>query len=109
MATSTKHFVPDLRMRLKALRYMIAGENQTLFAAKIGIEVKRWNNFERGSPLSKEIAILLVQKIPGLTLDWLFLGKEDGLTGTRQTELTDALRAVAGPGKLTTSAAGARR
>lgn len=109
MATSTKHFVPDLPMRLKALRHMVSGENQTTFAAKIGIEVKRWNNFERGSPLSKEIAILLVQNIPGLTLDWLFLGKEDGLTRTRQAELADALKAIADAGKLTTSATGTRR
>ena len=65
MATAAKNLIPDLPLRLKALRFMIAGENQTSFAARIGIEVKRWNNFERGSPLSKEIAILLVQKIPG--------------------------------------------
>ncbi len=94
--------------RLKALRHMIAGENQTVFASKIGIEVKRWNNFERGSPLSKEIAILLVQKIPGLTLDWLFLAKEDGLTRTRQLELAEALKAVATAGKPTTSAKAGR-
>lgn len=87
---------------------MVAGDNQTSFAARIGIEVKRWNNFERGSPLSKEIAILLVQKIPGLTLDWLFLGKEDGLTRTRQLELADAMKAVAGAGKPTTSARAGR-
>ena len=108
MATAAKNLIPDLPLRLKALRFMIAGENQTSFAARIGIEVKRWNNFERGSPLSKEIAILLVQKIPGLTLDWLFLGKEDGITRTRQLELADALKAVAGAGKPTTSARAGR-
>jgi len=108
MATSPKPFEHDLAKRLKALRYMIAGDNQTTFAAQMGIEVKRWNNFERGSPLSKEIAFLLVQKIPGLTLDWLFLGREDGLTRTRQLELADALKAVAAPVKSTTSAKAAR-
>ncbi len=108
MATAAKNLIPDLPLRLKALRFMIAGENQTSFAARIGIEVKRWNNFERGSPLSKEIAFLLVQKIPGLTLDWLFLGREDGLTRTRQLELADALKAVAAPVKSTTSAKAGR-
>ena len=44
----------------------------------------------------------------GLTLDWLFLGKEDGLTRTRQLELADALKAVAGAGKPTTSARAGR-
>lgn len=108
MATSPKPFEYDLATRLKALRFMIARDNQTTFAAQMGIEVKRWNNFERGSPLSKEIAFLLVQKIPGLTLDWLFLGREDGLTRTRQLELADALKAVAAPVKSTTSAKAAR-
>jgi hypothetical protein len=63
----------------------------------MGIEVKRWNNFERGSPLSKEIAFVLVTKIPGLTLDWLWRGVEDGLSVKLQRELTEA-------GKATTSA-----
>jgi hypothetical protein len=39
-----------------------------------------WNNVERGHPLSKEVALLLVNKCPGVTLDWLFLGKVEGLT-----------------------------
>ena len=108
MATSPKTVEYDPATRLKALRHMIAGENQTTFAAQMGIEVKRWNNFERGSPLSKEIAFLLVQKIPGLTLDWLFLGREDGLTRTRQLELADALKVVAAPVKSTTSAKAGR-
>jgi hypothetical protein len=62
------------------LRKCISGGSQTAFAARLGIEVQRWNNFERGSPLSKEVAILIVQTFPDVTLDWLFLGKTDGLT-----------------------------
>lgn len=60
--------------RLKLVRKAVAG-TQTAFCKRIGIEIPRWNNFERGYPLSKNIGILLVQKIPGLTLDWLFLEK----------------------------------
>lgn len=59
----------------------------------MGFEVKRWNNFERGLPLGKEAAFQLVQKIPGLTLDWLFLGKEDGLPVKLQRELLEAEKA----------------
>lgn len=76
--------------RLRLLRQVVAGGNQTAFAARLGIEVKRWNNFERGSPLSKEVAILIVQKFPDITLDWLFLGRSDGLTVKRQRELEQA-------------------
>lgn len=108
MATSVKPSEMDSALRMKAVRYMVAGDNQTLFAKKIGIEVKRWNNFERGSPVSKDVAIHLVQKVPGLTTDWLFLGREDGLTRARLQELHDALRAVAPVGKSTTSAKAAR-
>lgn len=85
--------------RLIALRQLRAGENQALFAAQIGIEYKRWNNFERGKPLSKDVAFRLVRIVPGLTLDWLFLGKEEGLPVSLQRELAAALAAVTSPTK----------
>jgi hypothetical protein len=65
--------------RLVSLRTAISGDSQTAFAARIGIEVRRWNNFERGLPLSKEVGLLLCEKIQGVTLDWLFRGKLDAV------------------------------
>lgn len=96
----------EVARRLSVLREAVAGENQTAFATRLGIEVKRWNNFERGYALSKEIAFLLVQKIPGVTLDWLWLGNESGLPLKLQMELAEAeklipARAEAQPGPLT--------
>jgi hypothetical protein len=91
----------EIAQRLSRLREVVSGENQTAFATRIGIEVKRWNNFERGLPLSKEVAFLLVKKVPGLTLDWLWLGIESGLPLKLQRELAEA-------GKATTSAKGAK-
>lgn len=85
----TEDPISRIPQRLQLLRKMIAGESQTAFAAKLGIDVKRWNNFERGSPLSKEVAILIVRTFPDITLDWLFLGRTDGLTQKRQRELDD--------------------
>jgi hypothetical protein len=35
---------------------------------------------EHGAPLSKQLAFQLVRKISGLTLDWLFYGRIDGLS-----------------------------
>ena len=84
--------------RLKLLRQVMTGESQTSFAGKLGIETKRWNNFERGTPLSKEVAFLLVQKFPDVTLDWLWLGIETGLPVRLQRELAEAV------GNATTSA-----
>lgn len=86
----------EVARRLTILRHAVAGESQTAFAQRVGIEVKRWNNFERSLPLSKDVAIMLVRKFPGLTLDWLFLGIEDGLPVKLQRELAEA-------GKSTTS------
>jgi hypothetical protein len=99
MARKSGPWKNDVPARLVALRLAVSGESQTRFAAQIGLEVKRWNNFERGSPLSKEAAIQLVQRIPGLTLDWLFLGKEDGLPVKLQRELAEVGKATIAEGK----------
>ena len=88
----------EVARRLRTLRHVISGENQTAFAQRIGIEVQRWNNFERGLPLSKPVAFLLVGQVPGLTLDWLFLGVEDGLPIKLQRELVEALKSTTAKG-----------
>ncbi|MET4277764.1 MULTISPECIES: hypothetical protein [unclassified Bradyrhizobium] len=75
--------------RLKLVRKAVAG-TQTAFCKRIRIEVQRWNNFERGMPLSKSVGILLVKKIPGLTLDCLFLVKAEGLPLQLRDELESA-------------------
>lgn len=66
------------------------GRNATAFAKRLGISIKRWSNFENGHPLSNEVAILLVQRFPGLTLDWLYFGVEDGLTRAMAARLEEA-------------------
>lgn len=94
MASSEK---PDLdtARRLRILRvYANCGDSQTRFAQRYGFTVKQWNNFERGHPLSKEAAIQLVRKFQGLTLDWLHLGRPDGLPGTLRRELEEAGKTV---------------
>jgi hypothetical protein len=74
--------------RLRTLRLVVSGDNQTLFARELGIAANRWNQMERGKvPLSKEVALIIVRKFPDFTLDWLFLGRADGLTVKRQREL----------------------
>jgi hypothetical protein len=76
--------------RLKLLRVAFARENQTRFAARLGIGVTRWNAMENGHPLSKEVAFILVKAFPGITLDWLFLGNPGGLPIILQRELEAA-------------------
>jgi len=64
------------------------------FAARIGIEYKRWNNFERGYSLPRDMGTHLVKAIPGLTLDWIYLNREDGLPIRLQRDLEEAEKAV---------------
>ena len=65
--------------RLLKLRIAMGYESQGAFAALLGLSAPRWNNVENGLPMSRDIAFRLVQKCPGLTLDWLYFGKPDGL------------------------------
>jgi hypothetical protein len=51
---------------------------QQAFANFLGVERGRWNNVECGAPLGKEMAVRIVRKFPGVTLDWLILGRTGG-------------------------------
>lgn len=84
--------------RLRVLRSVITGDNAAAFAVQIGISTQRWHNFENGYPLSKEIAFKLVEFVPGLTLDWLYLGNRAGLS----LDLARQLGEATSPGKGTT-------
>ena len=87
----------SIARRLRILRqHSQGGEqgSQARFAAQIGVEYRRWNNYERGHPLSRDMAVLLVRKVLGLTLDWIYLGREDTLPVRLQRELEAAGKAV---------------
>ena len=83
--------------RLRILRHHVTGSDfgaQARFASQIGIEYRSWNNYEAGYNLSRDKAMLLVQRIHGLTLDWIYLGREDGLSTKLQRALVEAEKAV---------------
>lgn len=65
--------------RLVRLRTTHGFATSTAFAAFLDISVQRWNAFENGAPISREVAFLLVQKISGLSLDWIYFGKTEAL------------------------------
>lgn len=65
---------------------------QQKFAELLGVGRGRWNNVECGAPLGKEMALRIVRKYPGVTLDWLFLGRTEGLT-------VEMARVLSGPSK----------
>jgi hypothetical protein len=98
-STSTKaeprEEVPGQSERLKRLRLAYGFETSTAFAAFLDIGFQRWNAFENGAPLSREVAFLLVRKISGLSLDWLYFGKTEALP----LELARRLGELGTPGK----------
>jgi plasmid maintenance system antidote protein VapI len=77
MANSQK--VPATALRIRQLREAEGFPSATAFAAKLGITTSRLSNIENGSPLSHDVAMKIVTKIHGVSLDWLHRGKEEAL------------------------------
>ena len=91
MAQSDPDSPEAVAFRLMVLQEATSpGLSQTAFAAKIGIEVKRWNNYLRGSPLPREGAEVLVRRFPGISYEWLWHGKLDAVPMRLQAELEAA-------------------
>lgn len=98
-AKPLKEVLPGQAERLKRLRAALGFETNTAFAAFLDIGVQRYNPFENGAPLSREVAFRIVRKVPGMSLDWLYFGKADGLP----LELVRRLGLLDPPGKRTTA------
>lgn len=71
--------VPGQRERLIRLRKAYGYETTTAFAHFVDIPLTTYSGFENGAPLSRQAAFKIVRKIPGITLDWLYFDKPDGL------------------------------
>lgn len=61
--------------RLRALR-ATTGLSQQKFAEECGLGYKQWGNFETGSRIGIDAALILVNKYR-ITLDWIYLGNKD--------------------------------
>lgn len=84
----------DVALRCRALTLIYAGGNSRAFAGLIEISPTRWNNIETGGALSKDVARTIIRKFPEISLDWLFLGRDSGLTRVKSDELLAAYRTV---------------
>jgi hypothetical protein len=88
----------DVAARAILLRETVRPDmNQRQFAAWLGVGYQRWNNVENGGALGRDLAAILVKRIPGLTLDWLYLGRISGL----HFELAQRLSEAEGKGTRT--------
>lgn len=82
----------DYKERLRLLREIYAGDNQQEFAERIGIPFKRWNNYERGYPVPRETAFILMEEL-GVSVEWLWYGMTGNLTKSFALKLEEAEKA----------------
>jgi len=75
------------RKRLRIMREILSGDNQTEFAKRLGIDFKRWSNYERGYPVPREVAFLLRQKFPGMSIEWIWFGSYDALSSSYREKI----------------------
>ena len=58
--------VEAYRKRLRIMREIVSGDNQTDFAKRLDIDFKRWSNYERGyGPVPRGDRLHAAQAIPG--------------------------------------------
>jgi hypothetical protein len=76
--------------RLRNLRKAEGYETAKGFAEMLGFPSNRYGNIEAGSGLSIEIALRIVEKVPGCSLDWLYNGVENGLSVSLRNRLSEA-------------------
>lgn len=80
--------------RLQIVRYLISGDNQALFARKLGVSRTRWNNYEHGYPITIKMAYAVTGIVPGLTVGWLIAGDEGDLKVDLHKRLREAEQAL---------------
>jgi hypothetical protein len=69
--------------RLRRLQEAIEGADRgatARMARRLGVSIQRWRNVIRGLPLGMDLTHRLVTRFPGLTLDWLWFGRTDGMS-----------------------------
>lgn len=66
--------------RARRLREAMGYRTQKAFALKYGFSPNQWNNYERGSAISRISAQSLSRQIKGLTTGWVLDGDPAGLS-----------------------------
>ena len=69
-----------LPQRLWAIQKLLGHMTQAAFARELGITPARLGNIYNGAELSKEVAFRLRERVPGLTLDWIWFGYWAGVS-----------------------------
>jgi transcriptional regulator with XRE-family HTH domain len=65
--------------RLRWVRLAEGFENSAQFASRVGIGATAYSQYENGVRLSLDAAIMIANRVPGLTTDFLVRGREEGM------------------------------
>lgn len=76
----------DIRRRLESLPGELGFASDAAFAAHLGVSPQRWNAAKMTGNLSKAVAAMLVQKVPGMTYEWLWSGRGPAYLGRQMIE-----------------------
>lgn len=79
--------VDAYRRRLRIMREIISGDNQTDFAKRMEVDFKRWSNYERGYPIPREVAFMLHSKFPGMSIEWIWFGSTASLSAAYRDKI----------------------
>jgi hypothetical protein len=77
-----------IRRRLVVIRTHVSGSNQAAFARTLGISPTRWNNIERGFPLTLNLLFLLTKTVPGLTPEYVTHGSLERMQSILKRQLS---------------------
>lgn len=83
----------DAGRRMRAIRRMYTGDNQTEFARRAGLGRQAWNHYEKGiRRIDIGVAIRIADEFR-ITLDWIYRGSLAGLDTVVGQQLVAAYRA----------------
>jgi transcriptional regulator with XRE-family HTH domain len=97
---ASNHPIP---VRLRILRKAEGYDTARAFADFLGISPARYGNIEAGHPLSIEVAQLIVSKVSGMSLDWLYNNVDLALPHSLRQRLMAAASDVTGNVRTTSS------
>ena len=73
----------DIAQRLQRLEEALEGTEYgatSRMARRLEIGFTRWHNAKSGGGLSQNLTLILLEQIPGLSVDWLLRGRPEGLS-----------------------------
>ncbi len=79
---------PDIAARLGTLRRAYSEDTRKDWAERHGFNATQYTNWENGARRIPLEASEKLVKLYGLTLDWIYLGRVDGLSDTARRALS---------------------